>query len=95
MLGRAFTANKSEGDRAHEDSTMTLIRGLLAGIALLLSPAIDADTHADLVHLFEEWRAFEQPPLLNGAPDYTAATNARRHAELPTWQARLASLARK
>ncbi|MEM6344389.1 MAG: hypothetical protein AAF927_10940 [Bacteroidota bacterium] len=34
--------------------------------------------HQSLVALFKEWRAFEKPPLLNGAPDYTAATFAQR-----------------
>ena len=41
-----------------------------------------ADSYEDLTELFAQWRAFERPPLLDGAPDYTAATNARRHAEL-------------
>ena len=27
--------------------------------------------YKDLVNLFNEWRDFESPPLLNGAPDYT------------------------
>ncbi len=44
------------------------------------------------VKLFEDWRTFERPPLRDGAPDYTAATFARRHAELPAWQARLAAI---
>jgi hypothetical protein len=51
------------------------------------------DTSYDaLVSLFTEWRAFERPPTRDGAPDYTAATFARRHAELPKWQARLAAI---
>ena len=29
--------------------------------------------YQDLVTLFHEWRAFEKPPILDGAPDYTAA----------------------
>ena len=45
-----------------------------------------------LVSLFSEWRAFERPPLREGVPDYTAATFARRHAEFPKWQARLAAI---
>jgi hypothetical protein len=45
-----------------------------------------------LVRLFEEWRAFERPPLKDGTPDYTAATFARRHAELPAWRARLEAI---
>jgi hypothetical protein len=46
-----------------------------------------------LTQLFAEWRAFERPPTRDGVPDYTAATFARRHAELPKWQARLAAIA--
>ena len=32
----------------------------------------------DLVSLFHEWRAFEHPPKLNGAPDYTKKTFEHR-----------------
>ena len=45
--------------------------------------------YADLLQLFADWRAFERPPLREGAPDYTAATVARRHAELASYRARL------
>lgn len=51
--------------------------------------ATSRDTYPDLVSLFAEWRAFETPPQRDGAPDYTAATWARRHAELPAFLARL------
>ena len=34
--------------------------------------------HKDLAQLFQEWRTFENPPLLDGAPDYTKATFERR-----------------
>ncbi len=30
------------------------------------------NTYEDLLVLFEDWREFESPPLLEGAPDYTA-----------------------
>jgi len=47
----------------------------LACVLLLLSSvtstAADA-SHDDLLQLFAEWREFESPPLLDGAPDYTA-----------------------
>ncbi len=46
----------------------------------------------DLVALFHDWRAFERPPMREGAPDYTAPTTARRHGELKTYQARLAAI---
>jgi hypothetical protein len=48
-----------------------------------------AASYQALTRLFEQWRAFERPPLREGAPDYTAATLSRKHAELRTWQKRL------
>ena len=81
---------------------------LVAGIALivvgLLFVRCTADSgesvvaagpgsHADLVQLFEEWRAFEMPEFVDGVPDYSAAAMARQHAELPQWQLRLNALA--
>ncbi|MCW8925849.1 MAG: DUF885 family protein [Xanthomonadales bacterium] len=46
-------------------------------------------SHNDLLVLFEDWREFESPPLLDGAPDYTVETTARRHRELEDYQQRL------
>ena len=81
---------------------------LIAGIALivvgLLFVRCTADSgesvvaagpgsHADLVQLFEEWRAFEMPEFVDGVPDYSAAAMARQHAELPQWRLRLNALA--
>ncbi len=51
--------------------------------------ADDAAGHDALVKLFHDWRAFEQPPTRDGAPDYTAATFARRLQELATYRQRL------
>jgi hypothetical protein len=48
-----------------------------------------AGEYEDLVTLFENWREFESPPMLNGAPDYTADRLATAHAELADYQARL------
>ncbi|MEM1094884.1 MAG: hypothetical protein AAGJ10_09800 [Bacteroidota bacterium] len=48
----------------------------------LLAPAVCAQastSYSDLLTFFEEWRAFEQPPLLDGAPDYTAEAFDARH----------------
>lgn len=59
----------------------------------LLAPhVVFADSYDDLKQLFQDWRAFEQPPLLGGAPDYTAATTARRYQELKDYQARLRAM---
>ena len=49
----------------------------------------DGSRYAGLLQLFEDWRKFERPPMLNGAPDYTAARLTRAHSELATYQARL------
>jgi hypothetical protein len=48
-----------------------------------------ASTYQSLRSLFQQWRAFERPPLREGAPDYTAATMSRMHTELRSWQSRL------
>jgi hypothetical protein len=57
--------------------------------AILSAQQPPAGTYKDLVALFEEWSAFERPPLVDGAPDYTAPTMASRHVTLKTFQARL------
>jgi len=46
----------------------------------------------DLVALFNEWRAFQKPKLVDGVPDYTAAAMAAQQRELPAYQRRLAAL---
>ena len=51
-----------------------------------------SDSYADLVTLFEDWRAFEQPPLRDGAPDYTAERMAAAHVELGVYFARLEAI---
>ena len=39
------------------------------------------DSHDQLVAFYKTLRAFEQPPLKNGAPDYTQATFTSRMPE--------------
>ncbi len=39
--------------------------------------------------LFKDWRAFEKPPTLEGAPDYTAATFVKRYKSFREYQVRL------
>jgi uncharacterized protein (DUF885 family) len=76
----------------------TRARGPLAWIlcagALLVSQDVLAapGSYADLLSLFQQWRAFERPALRDGAPDYTAAALARRQDELKRFQARLAAI---
>jgi hypothetical protein len=72
--------------------TGKLLNVFLAAALLVLSGSAVAATHQDLVALFNDWRTFEQPPQLDGAPDYTAATTARRHEELEDFKARLMAI---
>ena len=65
-------------------STSILFREVVSACS-----AAPRGTYQQLVALFGDWRAFEDPPKLQGAPDYTAATSARRLAELATWQEQL------
>jgi Bacterial protein of unknown function (DUF885) len=48
-------------------------------------------THEDLVALFHDWRAFQQPRLVDGVPDYTASAMTTQHRDLAAYQARLAA----
>ncbi len=66
---------------------------LAAGMSLAMSSvAAHASNYADLVELFADWRAFESPPFVNGAPDYTAQRFAQAYEELPKYRARLEAL---
>lgn len=40
--------------------------------------AFTSNDYSDLVALFKEWRTFEKPPLLGGAPDYTIESFEKR-----------------
>ena len=44
------------------------VSAVVAVTALTVSLPVLASSYDDLVSLFHDWRAFEQPPLLNGAP---------------------------
>ena len=48
-------------------------------------------TYDDLLRLFADWREFESPPLLAGAPDYTTERFAARHDDFRRLQTRLLS----
>jgi len=45
-----------------------------------------------LTTLFTEWRAFQRPALVQGAPDYSARAMAAQAAALPSWRRRLAAI---
>ena len=61
-------------------STRYLIKLLLITITLSSFSFSEGnkDDHEQLVAMYKTWRAFEQPPLKNGAPDYTQATFVSR-----------------
>ncbi len=56
------------------------------------TPISTSKNYQDLVDLFKEWRAFETPPLKDGAPDYTAATFEARWPTFKALQARLSAI---
>ena len=66
----------------------------LAATGLISGPRVRAQgsTHADLVALFSDWRAFQRPRLVDGVPDYTSAAMAAQQRELPAYQRRLAAI---
>ncbi len=51
--------------------------------------ADDKSNYDDLLQLFADWREFESPPLLDGAPDYTAPRFAARQDDFLVLRARL------
>jgi hypothetical protein len=59
-------------------SILTCIAFLLSSLQFKAQAQEGSNNYAALVDLFKEWRTFENPPLLNGAPDYTAETFAAR-----------------
>ena len=65
---------------------------VLVGLAMWPLTSSAQTRHADLVDLFEDWRAFERPPMLDGAPDYTAETFAARQPGFERMRARLAAI---
>jgi len=54
--------------------------------------ASDAPGYDRLVDLFDEWRAFERPPLNNGAPDYSADRMQQVHAGIARFRDRLGAI---
>ncbi len=69
------------------------LSAVVAGVVALFlsSAALAGSTHGDLLQLFGDWRDFESPPLLNGAPDYTEKSFAARQADYLVLRDRLDS----
>jgi len=73
--------------------TLALLLGLSTAIQAPAKP-VNSSSYDALLTLFADWRAFEQPPQREGAPDYTAARFEAAHAQLPSYQARLQAIDR-
>jgi hypothetical protein len=72
---------------------LTLLLFLLIGCQSEKEPATpQSNSYQDLVELFKEWRAFENPPLKDGAPDYTAERFEKRWPEFKKLQAQLQAI---
>ena len=67
---------------------LALILGVIPG-AITMAATSQTTNYAGLLELFEEWREFESPPLLDGAPDYTVEAFATRRGDFAALQARL------
>lgn len=52
-------------------------------------PAPLSNSYNDLITLFHEWRDFEKPPMIEGAPDYTREAFDKRRPTFKQLQARL------
>ena len=53
------------------------------------STSVESAGFDSLVSLFEEWRAFQRPPVVDQVPDYTPEAMMRQHAELARMRSRL------
>jgi hypothetical protein len=80
-------------------TTNRALRHMLLTTALLAiagsGAAEEQDTmssYNELLELFRDWREFEQPPMRDGAPDYTAERFEAAYARLPEFRARLEAI---
>ena len=76
-------------------SNLSLIIIFLTGLfsfQLINAQTINQGSHSELVELFKEWRKFEQPPLIDGAPDYSQKAFDSRWDAFMTLRTKLESL---
>lgn len=72
--------------------TLVLCAILLGTSANYIFAQQKNNDYDNLVTLFKDWRAFENPPLRNGAPDYTKETFANREADFKLLQEKLQNI---
>ena len=67
---------------------------LLLAVVLLFvgAPHAASSRYEDLIALFAQWRAFQQPARVNGVPDYSAAAMASQRKGLAEFVRRLAAI---
>ena len=71
---------------------------VLSAVAAFPAESVVAQTptrlnrYENLVSLFEEWRTFQRPKLVNGVPDYTTAAMSAQQRALPAYQRRLTQI---
>jgi len=70
-------------------SRISLLLIHLLASSLVFSQVKKPTDYAVLVSLFNDWRAFEKPPMRNGAPDYTSDTFNKRLAGFKKLQSSL------
>jgi len=68
---------------------LALCAALVLGSGVSTAAESSNSSYADLLELFADWRDFESPPLLDGAPDYTVAQFAARDDEFRALEGRL------
>lgn len=79
--------------------TLLLTLSLILSLSVVGCQSPQAQTKAEvtqsyegLVNLFKAWRTFETPPLLEDAPDYTAATFEKRWPAFKALQSQLTAI---
>ncbi len=70
---------------------MAVVIGVVVPV-LGAAPAIPADDYGTLVQLFEDWREFEAPTLVDGVPDYSADAMAAQGRDLLQYKAQLEAI---
>ena len=75
----------------HSNSNSKLLLLLMFSLICVsgMSQQKQTNNYTSLVTLFKDWRAFEKPPLLKGAPDYTVLSFHKRGPAFQQLQSRL------